>query len=294
MIQSMTGYGAEQHVEEGVTYALEIRSLNNRYLKLSIKLPDSLQFLESEVDRLLRQRLVRGSVTFTLRIRREGEAGCRPINSAAMQRYVEQISAVRVPTHVQATLDLAVVASLPGVCEPRELDDAVKQEQWKSLEVLAGRAIDALIEMRRKEGEALHADLLSCSGAIRSELDCVSRRAPGTIEEYHERLRTRVDTLMKKGGFELEAEGLMREVAIYAERCDISEEVARLRSHLDQFVELCDRGERVGRTLDFLSQEMLREANTIASKCNDATIARSVVEIKGSIDRLKEQAQNVE
>ena len=100
--------------------------------------------------------------------------------------------------------------------------------------------------------------------------------------------------LMQTGGFELEAEGLMREVAIYAERCDISEEIARLGSHLDQFVTLCDRGDKVGRTLDFVSQEMLREANTIASKSNDAAIARNVVEIKGLIDRLKEQVQNVE
>ena len=114
------------------------------------------------------------------------------------------------------------------------------------------------------------------------------------MNEYHVRLESRVSALMKGGGFELEADALSREVAVFAERCDITEEVTRLQSHLDQFVELCNREEPTGRTLDFLSQELLREANTIGSKSNDATIARHVVEMKTLIDRIKEQVQNVE
>jgi len=148
--------------------------------------------------------------------------------------------------------------------------------------------------MRREEGQALRRDLLGSCDAIRDHLSQIAAQAPKVVDEYHQRLKTRVETLMRAGGFELEAEGLMREVAVFAERCDISEEIARLRSHLDQFTQLCDREDRVGRTLEFLSQEMLREANTVASKSNNADIARSVVEIKGLIDRLKEQVQNVE
>jgi uncharacterized protein (TIGR00255 family) len=137
-------------------------------------------------------------------------------------------------------------------------------------------------------------DLYASLAGIRREVESVQGRAPMVVDEYHERLKARVGMLMQKGGFELQADGLMREVAIFAERCDIGEEINRLSSHLDQFVELCERGEQVGRTLDFLTQELLREANTIGSKSNDAVIARSVVTVKGLIDRLKEQVQNVE
>ncbi len=294
MIQSMTGYGAAQHVEDGVSYALEIRSLNNRYLKLSIKLPEHLQFLEGDVDKLLRSRLVRGSISYTLRVRSEGDVGLRSINPAAVQRYVEQLSEVQTPPGTAATVDLATIAMLPGVCDSPELNEGARQHQWDVVADLTNRAIDVLIAMRREEGQALRTDLLRCCEAIRVRLSECKARAPSVIEEYHERLKSRVAILMQSGGFELEAEGLMREVAVYAERCDISEEIARLGSHLDQFGGLCDREDQVGRTLDFLTQEMLREANTIASKSNDAAIARSVVEIKGLIDRLKEQVQNVE
>ena len=294
MIQSMTGYGAAQHVEDGVSYALEIRSLNNRYLKLSIKLPEHLQFLEGDLDKLLRARLARGSVSYTLRFRSERDEGLRSINLTAVQRYVQELSEVRTPPGTAATIDLATIAMLPGVCDSPALDEETRKRQLDLIADLTNRALDVLIAMRREEGQALRAELLQCCEAIRTRLAECEVRAPNVIDEYHERLKSRVATLMQSGGFQLEAEGLMREVAIYAERCDISEEIARLGSHLDQFGGLCDSEEQVGRTLDFLSQEMLREANTIASKSNDTVIVRRVVEIKGLIDRLKEQVQNVE
>ncbi len=294
MIQSMTGYGAARHVESGVSYALEIRSLNGRYLKLSIRLPDHLQFLDGEVDNLVRQRLARGSVTYTLRVRSEGGTDLRPVNAAALKRYVDQILLVELPDNITATIDLATVAMLPGVCETPDLDDDAKRHEQDIVTSLTQRAVDALLEMRREEGNALGADLLKLCDAIRTLLGEIATRAPGVVDEYHERLKSRVAILMQSGGFELEAEGLMREVAIYAERCDISEELSRFDSHLDQAAGLCQRGDRVGRTLDFLTQEMLREANTVASKSNDSAITRRIVEIKGLIDRFKEQVQNVE
>lgn len=294
MIQSMTGYGAAQHVEDGVGYAIEIRSVNHRYLKLSIKLPDHLQFLESDVDRLVRKRLARGSVTYTLRVSGSDQADVHPINMTVLQGYVDQMSRVQSTEEVPLKIDLGTLARLPGVCESPDLDDQAKGRVRDVVASLTGTGLDALARIRMEEGKTLQADLLGCCDDIRSRLAEIAARAPNVVNEYHERLKTRVNTLMQTGGFELEAEGLMREVAIYAERCDISEELARLTSHLDQAVQLCDRGDKVGRTLDFLSQEMLREANTIASKSNDTAITRTVVEIKGMIDRLKEQVQNVE
>jgi len=294
MIQSMTGYGAAQQVADGACYVLELRSLNNRYLKLSTKLPEPLQFLEQRVERLVRNRLGRGSVTYTLRVRHEVDAGTQPINLEAMQAYVNRIASVSLPAGVQATIELATVAMLPGVCEAPPLDDEARARHEAVVDELSNRAIDALIGMRRHEGESLAGELRGLCQTIRTRALVISGRAPRVVEEYHQRLRSRVQLLMQAGGFELEADGLMREVAIYAERCDIAEEVSRLTSHLDQFAQLCERGEHAGRTLDFLTQELLREANTIASKSNDAEITQNVVEIKGLIDRLREQVQNVE
>lgn len=294
MIQSMTGYAAVQRVDEGVCFALEVRSLNHRYLKLSIKLPETLQYIEGDVDKMLRARLARGSVNFTLRIRTEGAAGLQPVNLEALRHYVEQLSKVPMPEGVGATVDLATVAMLPGVCGAPNLDDEQRSQRRELVATLTSKALDDLIAMRAKEGEGLTSELLGFCDQIRTHLSQVEERAPYVVDEYHERLRSRVDKLLQGNGIELEADGLMREVAIFAERCDINEELSRLRSHLDQFTELCERGDQVGRTLDFLNQELLREANTIASKSNDTHIARSVVEIKGLIDRLREQAQNVE
>ena len=155
-------------------------------------------------------------------------------------------------------------------------------------------ALDRLVDMRSTEGRALREDLLVHCGRIR-ELCCkVAELAPTVIEEYQDKLRERVAVLLRAAKLDVDKETLLREVAVFADRCDISEEIARLTSHLDQFTTLCESPELAGRKLDFLTQEMLREANTIGSKSNNAAIARHVVEIKGSIDRLKEQVQNVE
>lgn len=294
MIHSMTGYAAVQRVRDGACYVLEVRSLNNKYLKLSIKVPEDLQFLESEMERIVRGRLARGSVALALRVRREAGGGAIPINAAALQRYAQELVAVRLPPDIATSMDLATLASLPGVCEVPPIDDVSRDQVLGLATELTNQALDVMVEMRRREGNTLRAELASCCNEIRERVGLVAARAPLVIDEYHERLKARVETLMKSSRLELESEGLMREVALYAERSDINEEVSRLRSHLDQFEELCEGGKPVGRTLEFLTQELLREANTIASKSGDAAIARSIVEVKGLIDRLREQVQNVE
>jgi uncharacterized protein (TIGR00255 family) len=295
MILSMTGYGDAQASVDGVSYALEIRSLNNRYFKALIKLPENLQFLESEVEKLLRTRLGRGSVSCVLRVRSDAATDYK-IHPGALQDYVNQICAVRLPPGVNATLDLGSVAAMPGVCQPPILDEALREKYWEILRGLVERAMGKVVEMRRVEGEALCADLLNHCRHTREHLAEISTRAPRVTLDYHERLRNRVQMLMNEGAarIELDGDALAREIAIFAERCDISEELARLASHLEQFAKFCDSKEHAGRKLDFLAQEMLREANTIGSKSNDAEIARHVVEIKALIDRLKEQVQNVE
>jgi len=292
MIRSMTGYGEAQGQDGQTSYLLEIRSLNNRYFKAAIKLPDFLTLFESAVEKLVRSRLARGSVTYNLRVRNTSADAAQDINVAALQRYLDQLRQVTAAGPVQT--DLATILTLPGVCQPPQIDEAQREHQLEIITKLTAEALDRLIEMRRAEGQALREDLLTQCGRIREHLAAVSTKAPRVLQDYHQRLLQRTNELLAESRLPLELDDVRREVALYAERCDINEEVSRLGSHLDQFARLCDRGERAGRKLDFLAQEMLREANTIGSKANDADIAHHAVEIKGAIDRLKEQVQNVE
>lgn len=294
MIRSMTGYGSVEFADNGVSYAVEIKSVNNRFLKLSLKIPEPLQYLENEIEKILRSKLSRGSVIFSLRMRYEQNDALRSINMVVMQQYIDQLAALHVPAGTNTTIDLAAITQLPGVCESPALDDETRNQFRTIVSKLTHQAMDEMIRMRDEEGQALYRDLEKCCSVICGEIDTIRAKAPLVIQEYHERLRSRVSMLIKESKLQLEADTLTREIAIYAERCDIEEELTRLNSHLEQYDQVCQRGENVGRTLEFLTQELLREANTIASKSNDAIISQSVVEIKRQVDRLKEQAQNVE
>ena len=293
MIHSMTGYGDAQTAEGGVTYRVEIRSLNNRYFKASIKLPEQFQLFESEIDKLLRGRLGRGSITYTLRVKDETPTAAYEINRAVLKRYADQVSEVA-GSRPGTTMDFARLLDLPGVCLPPDLDDSQRQAQLKTIERLSAQAIDRLCKMREAEGKALLDDLKSQLGVIRSGLAAVKGHAPKIVSEYHAKLKARVQELMSSAQIKIDEDMLAREVAIFADRCDVNEEIARLTSHLQQFDGLCGSPEEAGRKLEFLTQEMLREANTIGSKANDADVARFIVEIKAAIDRIKEQVQNVE
>ncbi len=275
-------------------YALETRSVNNRYLKSTIKLPESVQFVEPEIEKVLRSRITRGSVTINLRMRNSTAAAAYDVNEEALHRYADALRRVKLPDSVHATLDLATLTTLPGVCQMPEVDDAWKAAQLGVIRKMVEDCLDQLVRMRKREGQMLYDDLLHHCSRVRAMLDVVAQRAPLVVDEYRQRLTARVEALMSGGGFQLETDALCREVALFADRCDISEEIARLRGHLDHFVESCDAQEAVGRKLDFLAQELLREINTIGSKSNDGEIARAVVELKSLVDRIKEQVQNAE
>ena len=293
MIHSMTGYGDAHAERGGVSHALEIRSLNNRYFKAAIKLPEHLQFLEGDVERLLRSRLTRGSVNYYLRVRQDDAAGAYEINAVVVESYLSTLRKL-VQGGERVTIDLATLVTLPGVCEPPELDEQSREREWTVIESLTNEALDRLVAMRQQEGAAIREDLLGHCAGMRRLIEQITGRVPLVVDDYKKRLQTRVNTLLSEAELELDADTLAREVAVFADRCDISEELHRLSTHLDQFVVLCDGGERTGRRLDFIAQEMLRESNTIGSKSNDAEIASCVVNIKSLVDRIKEQVQNVE
>lgn len=297
MIRSMTGFGDASVEVNGVHYAVEIKTVNNRYFKSSIRLPDELGGLESELESLLRRRICRGSVMVSVNVCDNSASAAVRINEAALEAYLKTLATVqRTVSGSQIHIDLANMLELPGVVMTGQDDQLIERHRQAILE-LTDRACDRLSEMREREGAGLLEDLLHHREQIVGQLASVFDRAPIVTEEYHQRLRQRIDDLAKRARLTLAEPDLIKEVAVFAERCDISEETQRLQAHLDQFRTLIDRpdnDEPIGRTLDFLAQEMLREANTIASKSNDAEIARIIVSVKGAIDRIKEQVQNVE
>ncbi len=296
MIRSMTGFGeASAHVN-GVHYFLEARSLNNRYFKATIRLPDELQGLEPELDAELRRRLTRGTVTLIAKCADASEHAAYEINHLALGRYIEQIGRAPHLTGGAVRIDAGALRSLPGVLQQPSDDEHRLARARGAFMGIIGSAMDKLIAMREREGKALAKDLLRHHDLIVDRLERIRGRAPAVVEEYHTRLRQRVESMRAEAGVTVQPADLIREVAIYAERSDIAEEVTRLTGHMAQFRDLvtAGAGEPVGRTLEFLAQEMLREANTIASKSSDADLSRHAVEVKGAIDRIKEQVQNVE
>ena len=293
MIVSMTGFGDATAERSDTHYAVEIRSLNNRFFKPIIKLPETVSGLEPELESILREALGRGTITYILKMRSDTAEAAYHINTQALKAYLEQLQSIKgLDRFVQ--IDLASLVQLPGVCqEPRDETDEIATH-GPIIRELTRKAVQKLDEMRRREGEALFSELMRHVHLIAANLKEIQSRAPFVIDDYHRRLSQRVNQLLQKAELQVNQADLLKEVAVFAERADIAEVIQRLTTHLDAFEQSCRTGEHAGRKLDFIAQEMLREANTIASKANDAQIAKHIVEIKGAIDRLKEQVQNVE
>lgn len=292
MIRSMTGFGDASEQHEGVHFAVELRSVNNRYFKPTIRLPDELAALEPKLESILRQRISRGSVTLNVSYKDNSAAAAHEVNEAVLGRYLKYLDQFR---RQGDSVDLAALLLLPGVVMTPDVE-GLSNRYGPVIDRLVDRACERMLQMRREEGAGLVEDLMRNRAFILERLERIEGRAPDVVRDYHQRLRLRVDALMAEAKLRLDETDLAREVALFAERCDISEEVQRLRAHLDQLERILNpsNSEPAGRTLDFLSQELLREANTIASKSNDALVAQLVVEVKGAIDRIKEQVQNIE
>ena len=296
MIRSMTGYGEASKQCEGIHYFVEVRSLNNKYFKATIRLAEEFQGLEAEMETLLREKVSRGTVTVNARCSDASESAAYQVNVAALQKYADQLRQLPQVAKGEITLDITSLLSLPGVLQPPANEEERFERARSAFLPLLGKAIEQLVGMREREGRSLVDDLRSHRDYIATRLTEIRGLAPGVVADYEQRLRQRIDLLLKEIDRQVDPADLVREIAVYAERTDIAEEIKRLGAHLDQFGELLttSQGRPIGRTLDFLAQEMLREANTIASKSPDADISRRTVEIKGAIDRIKEQCQKVE
>ena len=295
MIRSMTGFGTAAKEVDGARYVIEVRSLNSKYFKAVTRVPEELQGLEPELESAVAGRLNRGSITLTVRFSDSSADAAAQINTNALQRYFDQLLDVPGVDHDTARIDVGALIALPGVVMSGTGEQMLEKAK-PVLAILTQEACDKVLAMRSREGRGLHELLHTYRRQVVERLALIAERAPKVVELYQERLRDRITVLLAENATAVSDDDLLREVAVYAERADIAEEVTRLQAHLEHFAEIIDAddGEPAGRTLDFLGQEMLREANTIAAKCLDAQISRLIVEVKGAIDRIKEQVQNVE
>ena len=290
----MTGYGEAQGEADGASYAVEIKTVNNRYFKTIIKLPEPASFLEEDIDKLLRRNISRGTINYILRLKDASASTLFEIDEAALQSVVEKLSRAGSSSGINGAIDIGNLLNLPGIIQPA-LPDEKKAEQIRKLVLqISQEALDNLKNMRSVEGGHLETDIKKCCETIEKDLEHIRNRSGIVIQEYAEKLKKRVNELLALAEIKIDEGILAREVAIFADRSDISEEIARLDSHLQQFDQCCRASEKAGRRLDFISQEMLREANTIASKASDTDTTRYVVNIKCQIDRIKEQVQNIE
>lgn len=294
MIRSMTGFGDASGNDTSSVYTVEVRSVNNKFLKIGTRIPERLASLEPEIEQVVRATVSRGSVTVTVACTDTDEGAAQEINAAALRKYAEQVaSATDVPIGQINVSDLVL---LPGVlCPPSDVESRLQRAR-EGIIPLVKLSLEHLIAMRTREGIALHDDLMQHLEFIAERLEEIKAFAPGVVADYERRLKERMDALVKDAGADVEQGELIREIAVYAEKTDIAEEISRLGEHLVHFRDLLgdESGRPIGRTMDFLAQELLREANTIASKSPDAKLSRLIVEIKGAIDRIKEQVQNVE
>jgi uncharacterized protein (TIGR00255 family) len=292
----MTGYGQAHRQADRLAISIELRALNNRYLKVSLRAAEPYIALEPEVDKLVRRVIRRGTIQVHLHVERPPGPNDYRINETAFRAYWQQLRTLAADASppLEAESCLASILALPGVvADPAELHRDLA-EDWPVFEAVLGEAMDRLQVMRQEEGRAMAQELLQHQGAIAAELARIRDRAPAVVETYRDRLQERVRGLLAELDVEIDRSELIKEVSIFAERSDIAEEIVRLASHLDQFLEIMREPESPGRKLEFLTQEMFREANTIGSKASDVQISRGVVEIKGILEKIRELVQNVE
>ena len=292
MIRSMTGYGSAKGTVAGFAITIELRSVNNRYLDLGIKLPRGFLFAESEIKNYIQQKVSRGKLDFFLTLDSvESDQTRIRVNSRLAEAYRNAITEIgqnlELPTSATA-LDIARFSDVLSL-EKEELDQAAFLEQ---LMPLLDTALLDFNAMRCREGEKLAKDLLQKADRIEDMVLAVERQAPNTVSAYRERLEAKLREVLNDTA--VAEERVIAEAAIFADRVATDEETVRLHSHLSQFRKMMAEGSPIGRKLDFLIQEFNREANTIGSKCQDSEIAYLVVDLKSEIEKIREQVQNIE
>lgn len=291
---SMTGFGDARHERADHALAVEVRTINNRHFKLNLRSTEGYAALDARVEAVVREFVRRGTINVNIRIRHMSDAEDFRVNSAVLENYVDQLQKVAAKRHLNEELRLEPLAALPGVIEQLSSAAHDADNVWPLLEPTLRAALEQLTAMRLAEGRALADDLRAQCETVDGCLKKIAARAPLVVDGYRQRLHDRVGEALSQLKVAIEPLDLVREVCVFADRSDISEEIVRLRSHLGQFAQAMQSAESAGRKLEFICQEMGRETNTIGSKANDAEISHEVVEIKTALERIREQIQNVE
>lgn len=294
----MTGFGESRFQGDTFALSVEVRAVNNRYLKVSVRGSEPYPMLEPELEKLVRKYVRRGTVTIHVRCDRKGLESDFKLNAVALKSYLRQLQEVCDESGGQVSVASLIgqVLTLPGVApEPGGTSGRPPENELAAVERTLNAAMVRLQAMRQEEGRAMAEELLVHRESVSNHVAQICRLSPTVVENYRSRLRDRVGQSLAEHNVSLRPEDLIREVAVFAERTDVAEEVTRLGSHLDQFVNIIKtEDDGPGRKLEFLVQEMGREANTIGSKAGDVAISRHVVEIKAALEKVRELVQNVE
>jgi uncharacterized protein (TIGR00255 family) len=294
MILSMTGYGVASAQKDDVTISVEIRTVNHRFLDLHVRISREFLFLEGIIQKAVRDVLKRGRVEISVSIRHTGPTEFL-VNENLVKGYLDAGRKLKESFSIQGDLDLKALLGLHDVLQSQ---DAPSEETSGILSELAGacaqEALEGVLRMRLKEGEMLRADMLKNLNAIERNADRIRELSRSSAAETLEKLQDRLRQLLPQGGGSFDPQRLAQEAALLADKADISEEITRLQSHIEQYLSLMDTEEKTGKKLDFLLQELQRETNTILSKSGNLEIAHHAIEIKTDIEKLREQVQNVE
>lgn len=289
---SMTGYGSAKGSVEGQEIAVELKSVNNRYLDCSIRLPRNFLFAEDTVKQAVSAGVSRGKVDVFVSAQASQDSGTVvSVNEELARGYRDAVARIAETLGLECGLNAFSLARFPDVLtvERRELD---KDKAAAALSEITAKAVEEFNAMREREGERLRRDMLGKLETIEGLVSVVEERSPQTVKEYRERLEARLRDILADRS--LDEQRVITEAAIFADRTAVDEETVRLRSHIAQFRTMLEEGSPIGRKMDFLVQEFNRESNTIGSKCSDASLAKVVVDLKSEIEKIREQLQNVE
>jgi uncharacterized protein (TIGR00255 family) len=293
MVRSMTGFGRAEVSTDLCSVTVEARSVNHRHLDPSIRLPRALASFEPNVRRTIGRRLERGRVDLNVQLGPgTGSSTQRIVVDTTLAReYAERARTVAAELGLSGDVSLEWLLARSGVIRTEDAEPADGEALWPVFEAALGRAVDALVEQRTTEGAALEAALRALSLELTRHVDALAVRAPAGAARREQRLRERLTALLEGV---VDENRLLTEAAVWAERSDVTEELARLRSHLDQLGAILDKGGPVGRPLDFLLQELNREVNTVASKADDLELSQTAIAAKGVLEKMREQVQNLE
>lgn len=294
MIRSMTGFGTAEIMDETKTIQIEIRTVNNRFLKIESRVPQPLEIYEGQIEGLVKHKISRGSIFLSINYKSARQEYDYRLNLDTLKRYYYSLREAQNELGIKEDISILSLIQLPGVYQEGQGSNGYAEGLWPQLEKMVEAALDKAVQMRIEEGKNLWKEFESCKNEIALLLKKVEDRVPHVVSGYKQRLHNRVSTLLADTGTNVSEADLCREIAIFAERSDITEEIARLKSHLSQLDDTMLEEQSVGKKLEFIVQEMFREANTMAAKANDSELVWDVIKIKTEIEKIKEQVLNVE